>query len=114
MAFSGQVGVKVERTGNNAIAEISGRVDSSNTHEFQNAIQDGLEPGDQTLILECTNLAYTSSAGLRVMLSLARQFQAPRRFAICGLADDILEIFKISGFDRIMTIRATLEEALAD
>lgn len=114
MALPGQVSVKIERSGSNAVVEISGRVDSSNTHEFQHAILAGLEPGDKALILECTNLVYTSSAGLRVMLSLARQFQSPRRFAICGLADDILEIFKISGFDRIMTIRSTLKEALED
>lgn len=103
----------LERSGTCAIARISGRVDSSNTNEFERAIQAALKPGDQGLVLECHNLVYTSSAGLRVMLSLARRFKPPKRFVICSLQNDIHEILKISGFDRIMTIRPTLEEALA-
>ena len=113
MATPGQVSVDLERSGTCAIAKVNGRIDSSNTFEFERSIQSALESEDESLILECTNLLYTSSAGLRIMLRLARQFQPPKLFAICGLRDDIHEIFKISGFDRIMTIRPTLEDALA-
>ncbi|MDE2834814.1 MAG: STAS domain-containing protein [Bacteroidota bacterium] len=113
MAASGQISVNMERSGTCAIARINGRIDSSNTFDFERSIQSGLVSDDESLILECTSLVYTSSAGLRVMLKLARQFQPPKLFVICGLRDDILEIFRISGFDRIMTIRPTLEDALA-
>ena len=112
MAELGQCGFSFRRLETVAIGELSGRVDSFNVTELSRQIQSDIDAGDQTFILDCTPLDYVSSAGLRMMLLLARQFQKPKSFVICGLSHDIHEIFKISGFDRILVIKATLDEAL--
>ena len=104
----------VERSGDVAVVRVGGRIDSSNAWMFEAGLQGSLKASDQVLIMDCGELRYISSAGLRVSLKLAQHFRPPRRFAMCALSEDIDEIVRISGFDRIIALHVTVEEALAD
>ncbi len=60
-----------------AIARIEGRIDSSNTMEFERVLESGLNPTAKTVVMDFEKVAFMSSAGLRVVLMLAKQLRKP-------------------------------------
>ena len=96
------------------IAKASGRVDGANAREFQNNLEQAIESDDKMVILNLRELSYISSAGLRVILLVAKSLQSrDTGFAICELQESILEVFQISGFDQIIPVHASESEAKA-
>ena len=99
--------------GDTQIALAHGRVDGSNAREFQIALEAVINDSSGGLILDCEELTYISSAGLRVFLLMARILQqSNRKFAICSLSPEIGQIFEISGFDKIIPIHDKRSGAL--
>ena len=93
------------------VSILTGRVDSRNALLFKQTVVDGLDKDDQALILDFTRLDYISSAGLRVVLELAKLYRGPKHFSVCGLSSTVNEVFEISGFDQIIQIYKTLSHA---
>jgi stage II sporulation protein AA (anti-sigma F factor antagonist) len=61
-----------------------------------------------------TGLSYISSAGLRVLLVVAKKVQQQHgKVALFGLSANVREVFTISGFDTIFSITADSGAALA-
>ena len=106
--------VETERQGDTLIAKTDGRVDGANAREFQTALEAAIDSKDGAVLLDMEKLSYISSAGLRVILLMAKVLQGRNaKFAICSLAASIREVFQISGFDKIIAIHASQSEALA-
>ena len=65
------------------------------------------------ILVNCSQMDYISSSGLRTLLiALKRVTPANGKFAICGLCENVNEIFAISGFSEIFEINPGEEEAL--
>ncbi len=95
-------------------ARVSGRIDGTNAFEFEEAVRTAIEKSDHAVILDLEDLSYISSAGLRAILLTAKNLgRQNAKFALCSLSDQILEIFKISGFDNVIQIYGFKAEALA-
>ena len=96
------------------VARAVGRVDGVNALQFQDALS-GLADNDlSALVLDLEELSYISSAGLRAILFAARQFESKSvKLAVCSLRDSVGEVFRISGFDKIVSTYATQPEALS-
>ena len=63
--------------------------------------------GAPRLAVDLSKLEYISSAGLRVLLVVAKKVQqAKGKVVLFGLAPNVREVFSISGFDQIFSIRA--------
>lgn len=106
--------VNTETSGNSLVIALDGRVDSSNAAEFNTALENATGDSDLGVVLDCENLQYISSAGLRVILTTAKSLQSSQRqFVICTLSNPIQDIFVISGFDQIINIQGSRAEALA-
>lgn len=84
--------------------EIGDRVDTVTAPDLENEIND--EMGNfNSLILDFTNLEYISSAGLRVLVSTQKKLKSEDiPMTIKNVNDTINEIFKMSGFDKILKI----------
>ncbi len=66
------------------------------------------------MLIECADLSFISSAGLRVVLLTGKSPMGRNAgFALCALSEPIREVFRVSGFDSIVAIHPTREEALA-
>lgn len=103
-----------ERQGDTLIVAAAGRVDGSNSQEFQQALEGAIDEGDRAVVLQLQQLSYISSSGLRVMLMVARTLQKRgTKFALCELTESIREVFEISGFDRIIPVHDTQSAAVA-
>ena len=106
--------IKTEQKGGVVVALTEDRVDGSNAREFQEALQAVIEDAESALVLDMERLTYISSAGLRVILLVARTLQRKStKFAVCSLSDSVREVFEISGFDKIVETHATQADAIA-
>ena len=70
--------------------------------------------GDRRLIVDFSRLDFISSSGMRVLLIAAKALKAGEgTLVLCAMKNHIEEVFRISGFDRIIPIEESRESALA-
>ena len=83
---------------------IEGRVDTITSQDLDKEISE--EIGNfNSLILDFTGLEYISSAGLRVLIATQKKLKAENTpFVIKNVNDTVGEIFRMSGFDKILKI----------
>ena len=106
--------VKTERTGGILIAKTQGRIDSANALDFEDAMNSAMGSEDRTIVMDLGGLTYISSAGLRVILVIAKTLRKRKvELILCSLSKQTQEVFEMSGFDKIVPIEASREEALA-
>lgn len=82
---------------------LSGRIDSVNAPETERAIQaecDAKHPNK--VLLDCDELEYISSAGLRVVLRLKKTI---RDTSVINVSSDVYEIFETTGFTELMDVQ---------
>lgn len=104
--------LSIEKQQHAIIISIIGRLDTSNYMQLENELLGMITKG-AAVLMDCTRLDYVSSSGLRVMLlALKKAEQTGAMLALCGLQPTILEIFKISAFNKIFRIYKDKEEAL--
>lgn len=97
------------------IIELSGRLDSVTAPAFEQDIEACITPPANNLVLDCAELDYISSAGLRVILNTAKAFKdIPWTFAACRMQDHVREVFEISGFDNFITICDSVAECVGN
>ena len=73
-----------------------------------------VQQGARNVLLDMRELSYISSAGLRVVLVLAKRLkQAGGKLVIYGMQPHVREVFDISGFMAILNVVATRDDAVA-
>ena len=83
---------------------VEGRIDTITSQDLDKEINDEFGNFD-SLIMDFTNLEYISSAGLRVLIATQKKLKAEDiPFVIKNVNDSVGEIFRMSGFDKILTI----------
>jgi anti-anti-sigma factor len=107
------VSLSERAVGQAVILRPSGRIDSQSSPEFETVINAKL--GDvQNVVLDFTDVPYISSAGLRVVLVIAKKISRSKgQFALAGLKPEIHSVFKISGLTNVLKIFDSPESALA-
>ncbi len=90
-----------------------GNLDFNQATSFQETATALIEKGANKVLINFTELSFISSAGLRVLIVLAKLLQQKNgAFALALMNDQILEVFSISGFEKLFTIYASEDEAL--
>ncbi|HAM68574.1 MAG TPA: anti-sigma factor antagonist [Ruminococcus sp.] len=83
---------------------IQGRLDTTTAPELEDEIN-GLGDSFQELVLDCGELSYISSAGLRVLLSAQKAANASgSRMTLTHVNEEIMEVFDMTGFSNFLTI----------
>ncbi len=96
--------LNVKTEGKKMEVTLEGRMDSTTAPEFEREIFPQLE-GITELILDFSDLAYLSSAGLRVLLSCQKKMNAAKgSMVVKNVNEIIMEVFEATGFDSILTI----------
>ena len=104
--------LNIERSGDILVSAPSGRLDGTNSRSFEESLKSEIGESKCSVLLDFTELNYVSSAGLRAILLIAKSVRADNaNLALCSLSDNVKEVFEISGFDRIIPIHGTREEA---
>lgn len=96
------------------IVSLAGRMDATTTAEFDSATRALLTGGKTRLLIDMASLEYISSAGLRGILGLVKALKAAGgKLAFCSLQTMTAEVFRISGFNAMLTVCGSRQEALA-
>lgn len=105
--------IKEEKQGDVIIIRLCGRLDANTSPALERRIQAILHQGESRLVFDFSQLTYISSLGLRVLIVAAKNLQKINgKIALASLADNIHEIFEISGFTSVFPIYATRAEAV--
>ena len=81
--------------------DIKGRLDTSTAPELETFLNENLE-GVNLLTIDCAQLSYVSSAGLRVLLSIQKKKSGMLK--LINVQELVMEVFEITGFADILTI----------
>lgn len=85
--------------------EIVGRLDTVTADEFHEKVEQITSDNTGNIVLECKNMTYVSSSGLRVLLMMARKAKAANNTIFMrGLNSSVREVMEISGFDSFFDI----------
>ena len=96
--------INKEANGSDLKIALSGRLDTTTAPELENELKSSLD-GVTSLTFDFKELAYISSAGLRVLLSAQKIMnKAAGEMKIVGSNDEIKENFEVTGFNDILNI----------
>ncbi len=88
-----------------------GRIDTSTAKNFEEGIMKVIQDSQQ-VIISFSNISYISSAGLRVILVAGKKISSMKgQLVLTEMSEKIHDVFKMSGFDKILKIYPTFSEA---
>lgn len=97
--------VIINKADGRTVAAVSGRIDTTNAEQFQKLVAPLMEEKDIDLELDCTDLEYTSSQGLRIFLMLQKSVTANGgRMVMSNMHPQVKRVFDITGFSNIIRI----------
>lgn len=86
------------------LMSVEGRIDTITSQELDKEINSEIGNFD-SLTLDFADLEYISSAGLRVLIATQKKLKADNiTLVIKNVNDAVSEIFRMSGFDKILKI----------
>lgn len=101
--------MRTETKDNKTIFYLEGRISSDNAGALQKEIEQALSaaPGTDP-VMDATDLEYISSAGLRVLLQLAKKQGGS--LTVQNVSSAVYEIFEMTGFTDILNVRKKMRE----
>lgn len=91
--------------GEKLLVKLVGRLDSVTAPELEESLKGELE-NIKEVEFDFSDLEYISSAGLRILLATQRTMSKQEgEMSVSGCNDTILEIFEVTGFSDIFTIK---------
>lgn len=90
----------------NITVNLKGRLDTLQAAECEAGLAPVFENADKDIVMECGDLEYISSSGLRIFLSLLKATKAKGgTLTLRHVNKEIRNIFSITGFHKLFTIQ---------
>jgi anti-anti-sigma factor len=106
--------VTEQREGEVVVLEVSGRLDSAGAAAFEEELLGRISKGDRHIVVDCSELRYINSAGLRVLLVAAKRLSADGgAIALAQASGQMRSVVEIVGFDSVFPVCDTVDEAKA-
>ncbi len=87
------------------IIKTGARIDTMNANQFEQDIQPVLSEGGLDLEMDCTDLTYMASSGLRILQNTMRKvMQLKGQFKITNVSPDIYKVLSMTGFTKFMKV----------
>jgi anti-anti-sigma factor len=94
------------------VLALSGRLDGLASPSLEQKVDALLATGVKNVVLDCSGLAYVSSAGLRSFLTSAKKLKAAGgKASFAALTPAVHEVFELSGFLTVLTVHPTTAAA---
>lgn len=96
----------IQEDGNQLIATLAGRLDTAAAVATAEAVKPLLEAQGKEIILDCSELEYISSSGLRIFLSIRKEAAAHgSKVIVRSINADIRQVFMMTGFISLFEIQ---------
>ena len=97
--------VNIQQHENEVVVSLNGELDTVATTNMSEVLGRVTDLASQHLVIDCKDLEYVSSSGLRFFMQLKKSSeQHGGSVEIRNLNDDVAEIFRLSGFHHIFNI----------
>ena len=90
---------------------LKGRIDTNNALQTENELFSAVESAPEAVdqfILDSSELEYISSAGLRVLMKMRKNFSENIR--VIGVSPEVYDIFDVTGFTEILKVEKRYRE----
>ncbi len=107
--------IDIEKVDNHILVNLSGYLNADNDARLTSLMLQHLENVDGGAILECGNLEYISSAGIRALLMVGKKMETGRKgvLVLVALQGPVRQMAEIAGLDKLFAVCDTLEQAEA-
>ncbi len=95
--------INTTQNGNHTDVKVEGRLDTTTAPALEAELKK-IMPGAETLTLDFSDLAYISSAGLRVLLAAHKTMMTKGGMKVTHVNEIVQEVFDVTGFSDILTI----------
>ena len=85
------------------LVKLSGRIDVTTTPEIEQEVNSEID-NISYLTIDMSEVNYISSVGLRAFLSFQKKLASKGEMRITNVKPEVLEIFKMVGFDKVLNI----------
>lgn len=97
--------VIINKQDEKTLVVLKGRIDTTNADQFQQDLTALMEGEKPVIDIDCTDMSYTSSQGLRAFLLLQKSVNARGgTMVLRNMNPMVKEVFDITGFSNIITI----------
>ena len=97
--------INISRENNTITVCFSGRLDTPAAQEITPQMNALAEEASNIIILDCSELTYMASSGLRVIQKTMRTVMQLRgKFKMTNVSPDIYKVLKMTGFTQFMTV----------
>ena len=97
--------INIQRNGDEVVVALNGELDTVTTAQMGEELNRIIEMASNQLIIDCKDLEYISSSGLRFFMQLKRHSeQLNGTVTLINMNQDVKEVFHISGFHHIFNI----------
>ncbi|MBP5560137.1 MAG: STAS domain-containing protein [Bacteroidales bacterium] len=98
--------VFINEEANATVARLVGRLDTAVSQDVSSALQPLMDAASGTVILDCSQMSYISSSGLRIFLGIRKEAAAKGgRVIVRNLPDTIRQVFMMTGFLNLFEIQ---------
>ncbi len=105
--------MNIRELGDVKVADMPQRFDAQTSREAEKMLQEVLESGTKTILCNFAQTEYISSAGLRVLLAVAKNLKkAEGQLCLCSTNTFVQEVLETSGLTTIFKIFKSEEDAL--
>lgn len=95
--------INTKQDGGKLTIALEGRLDTSSAPQLEDMLKEALR-GVTDLEMDFADLAYISSAGLRVLLSAMKVMKKQGSMVVRNVNETVMEVFEITGFADMLTI----------
>lgn len=97
--------INIQRNGDEVVVALNGELDTVTTAQMGEELNRIIEMASNQLIIDCKDLEYISSSGLRFFMQLKRHSEQQNgTVTLINMNQDVKEVFHISGFHHIFNI----------
>ena len=97
--------INIQRNGDEVVVALNGELDTVTTAQMGEELNRIIEMASNQLIIDCKDLEYISSSGLRFFMQLKRHSEQQNgTVTLINMNQDVKELFHISGFHHIFNI----------
>jgi anti-sigma B factor antagonist/stage II sporulation protein AA (anti-sigma F factor antagonist) len=111
--MEGVVEMQEEKKGDVLVLRMKGRLDAISSPSAEKKVFDHINDGEHKLIFDFSGIEYLSSAGMRMLLSTAKKLKTlSGKLVLCSITPNVLDVLRMSGFDHVLELTKSEEEAL--
>lgn len=95
------------------VVQIEGELDMNTATQLEPELEAALAAPEPALLIDLSRCEFIDSTGIALIVRAWRELDGARRFALCGVGDQVGRVLDITGLDTAIAGHPSREAALA-